>query len=203
MLGNWSVLKGRTIFIAVTVIISWQSSTRVHHRVIPGTLITKFVIKTIIRLSTSFKTAYMSYITTYKIGIRLVIGRIYHISIEIFRRYRWFPNVLGSPHMQVFCMRGTSMGNIRKRSSVSPQTKDVNVGIMLKHTDIILKYLHRDKRNRDVHPENGFINCNVREGGWVQLVLLVKYLTDLTFFMWLSHGQSSSNFDNFQRVQCT
>jgi len=110
------------------------------------------VIKTIIRLSNSFKTAYMSYITTHKIGKRLVIGRIYHISIEIFRRYRCFPNVLGAPHMHVFCMRGTSMGSIRKRSSVCPQTKDVNVGIMLRHTDIILKYLRRDKRNRDVHP---------------------------------------------------
>jgi len=54
--------------------------------------------------------------------------------------------------MQVFCMRGTYMGSIQKRSSVSPQTKDVNVGIMLKLTDIILKYLRRDKRNRDVHP---------------------------------------------------
>ena len=49
-------------------------------------------------------------------------------------------------------MRGTSMGSIRKRSSVSPQTKDVNVGIMLKQTNIILKYLRRYKRYRDVHP---------------------------------------------------
>jgi len=119
----------------------------------------------------------MSYLTTHKIGIRLVFGRIYHTSIEIFRRYRCFLNVLGSQHMLVFCMRRTSMGSIRKRSSVSPQTKDVDVGIMLKHTDIILKYLRRDKRNRDVHPENGFINCKVREGGWVQIILFFHLIS--------------------------
>jgi len=109
----------------------------------------------------------MSYITTHKIGIRLVIGRIYYISIEIFRRYRCFPIALGQPYMHVFCMRGTSMGSIRKRSSISPRTKAVNVGIMLKQTNIILKYLCRDNRNRDVLPANGFLNCKVREGGWV------------------------------------
>jgi len=55
--------------------------------------------------------------------------------------------------MHVFCVRGTYMGSIRKRSIVSPQTKDVNVGIMLKQTNIIPKYLRRDKLYRDVHPE--------------------------------------------------
>jgi len=75
--------------------------------------------------------------------------------------------------MHVFCMRENSMGSIRKRFSVSPQTKAVNVGIMLKQAYIILKYLRRDKHNRDVHPENGFINCKVREGGWVQLILIL------------------------------
>jgi len=73
--------------------------------------------------------------------------------------------------MHVFCMRGTSMGSIRKRSSVSPQRKDAYVGIMLKQTNQIHKYLRRDTRYCDVHPENGFINCKEREGGWVQLVL--------------------------------
>jgi len=74
--------------------------------------------------------------------------------------------------MHVFCMRGSSMGSIRKRSGVSLQTNDVNVEIMLKQTNIILKYRRRDKRyDRDVHPKNGFINCKVREGGWVQLIL--------------------------------
>jgi len=79
--------------------------------------------------------------------------------------------------MHVFCMHVTSMGSIRKRSSVSPQTKDVNVGIMLKHTVIILKYLRSDKRNRGVHSENGFINCKVREGGWVQLILFFHLIS--------------------------
>jgi len=55
----------------------------------------QLVIKTIIRLSNCFKTACMSYKTTHKIGIRLVIGRMYHISIEIFRRYRCFQIALG------------------------------------------------------------------------------------------------------------
>jgi len=40
------------------------------------------VIKTIIRLSNSFTTKYMSNITTHKIGIRLVIGRIYRLYKE-------------------------------------------------------------------------------------------------------------------------
>ena len=75
--------------------------------------------------------------------------------------------------MHVFCMRGISMGSIRKRSSISSRTKAVIVGIMLKQTSIILKYLRRDNCNRDVLPANGFLNCRVREGGWVQLILFL------------------------------
>ena len=79
--------------------------------------------------------------------------------------------------MHVFCMRGTSMGSIRKRSSISPRTKTVNVGIMLKQTNIILKYLRRDNRNRNVLPANGFLNCKVRENGWVQLILFLHLVS--------------------------
>ena len=66
--------------------------------------------------------------------------------------------------MHVFCMRGTSMGSIRKRSSVCPQTKAANVAIKLKQTKRKLKYIRGDKRNRDAHPENGYCICKVREG---------------------------------------
>jgi len=47
------------------------------------------------------------------------------------------------------------MGSIRKRSSVGPPTKTVNVGIKLKQTYTILKYIRGDKRYHDALPENG------------------------------------------------
>jgi len=57
------------------------------------------------------------------------------------------------------------MGSIR-RSSISPRTKAVNVGIMLKQTNIILKYLRRDNRNRDVLPAKRISQLQSK-GGWV------------------------------------
>ena len=78
--------------------------------------------------------------------------------------------------MHVLCMRETLMVSTEKRSSVSPQTKAVNVESMLKNTNIILTYLPRDKRNRYVHPDNGFINYKIRESGWVQLILFLNLI---------------------------
>jgi len=84
--------------------------------------------------------------------------------------------------MHVFCMRGSSIGNIRKRSSVGPQTKAVSVGIKLKQTNTILKYFRGDKRYRDVLSENGYIIYNVREGRWLQNILFLHLVTAIFRF---------------------
>jgi len=49
-----------------------------------------------------------------------------------------------------------------------------------------------DKRNHDVHPENGLINCKVKERGWVQLIL----------FFHLIAAKEKPRVTTIPRMQC-
>jgi len=125
------------------------------------------------KISISLKTAYMSYITTHKKGIRLVLAES-HINWNISTISLLPKNSQTTAHARLLYAWNLH-GMHPKLSSVSPQTKDVNVGIMLKQTNIILKYLRKNKRYRDVQPEKKIyqrvINCKEREGGCFQLTL--------------------------------